>query len=77
MLTSLVPLFEHTLNRPMPPFHEALAFVDLPGWDSVVHLTLLLTIESELHIAFTSEEMVKMKTLGDLLTVLTTRGITC
>ncbi len=61
----------------MPDFTAETAFADLPKWDSVIHLTLLLTVESHFGIAFSSEEMVSMKTVGEMAEVLQKRGATC
>lgn len=70
MTDRLQSLFAETLNRPMPPFTPALAFDEIPGWDSVAHLALLLSIERAFSAAFTSRQMVEMRTIGDLLAAL-------
>lgn len=70
MIEQLRPIFSEVLNRPMPPFTPALAFEEIPGWDSVAHLALLLTIERTFGAAFTSQQMVEMRTIGDLLAAL-------
>lgn len=67
MLETLRDLFSETLGQPMPPFHADTAFAVLPGWDSVAHLALLLAVERRLGVAFTSAEMVSMRTVGDML----------
>lgn len=68
MMTQLRELFAETLRQPMPEFSPATAFNELPGWDSVAHLALLLTIERHFNVAFTSAQMIQMKTIGDLMT---------
>lgn len=70
MLDQLQQLFAENLNLPMPPFTPALAFEAIPGWDSVAHLALLLAIERQFNVAFTSKQMVEMRTIGDLLTAI-------
>lgn len=70
MTDRLRTLFAETLNRPMPPFTPSLTFEEIPGWDSVAHLALLLTIERTFSAAFTSKQMVEMRTVGDLLAAL-------
>ncbi len=67
---ALREVLEQTLSRPMPPLEPALAFDALPGWDSVTHLALLLAIERRFGVAFTSAQMVSMKTIGDCLDAL-------
>jgi acyl carrier protein len=70
MIETLRNLFADVLQQPMPEFTPATAFADVPGWDSVAHLALLLTIERHFNTAFTSAQMVQMQTVGDLLTAL-------
>jgi len=67
---ALREVLEQVLARPMPPLENALAFDALPGWDSVTHLALLLAIERHFDVAFTSTQMVSMKTIGDCLDAL-------
>ncbi len=66
-METLRRLCAETLGRPMPPFTPELPFSDLPGWDSVAHLALLLAVERALGVAFTSAEMVAMQRVGELL----------
>lgn len=70
MMDALRSLFSEVLRQTMPELTRDMRFADLPGWDSVAHLSLLLTIERHFNVAFTSAEMVSMQTIGDLLTVL-------
>jgi acyl carrier protein len=70
MIETLRNLFAEVLQQPMPELTPATAFRDVPGWDSVAHLALLLTIERHFNTAFTSAQMVQMQTVGDLLTAL-------
>lgn len=67
MLEELRTIFADALGRPMPPFTPELAFANLPGWDSVAHLALLLSVEQRMGVAFTAAEMVSMQTVGDLM----------
>lgn len=67
---ALREVLEQVLARPMPPLENTLAFDALPGWDSVTHLSLLLAIERRFNVAFTSAQMVSMKTIGDCLDAL-------
>lgn len=75
MIETLRNLFTDVLQQPMPEFTPATAFADVPGWDSVAHLALLLTTERHFNTAFSSTQMVQMKTIGDLMNALeTSRG---
>jgi len=47
---------------------------DVPNWDSLTHISLILALEEEFEIEFTSAEVTTMANVGDLFTVLETRG---
>jgi acyl carrier protein len=70
MTETLHQLFEEVLRQPMPVFTKTTAFADLPGWDSVAHLALLLTVERHFNTSFTSAQMVSMKTIGEMVEAL-------
>jgi acyl carrier protein len=43
---------------------------DIPDWDSVGHLNLIMEIEKEFSIKFEIEEMFEIERLGDILKIL-------
>lgn len=70
MIERLSALFAEVLRRPMPTLTPETPFADLPGWDSVAHLSLLLAVERHFGATFTSTQMVTMQTVGDMLKAL-------
>jgi len=52
------------------PFCQTLAFRDIPGFDSVLAIQYILTIESALDVTLNEEEVDTMHTMGDLQTLL-------
>ena len=70
MIETLRNLFAEVLQQPMPELTPTTAFRDVPGWDSVAHLALLLTIERHFNTAFTSAQMVNMKQVGEMVAAL-------
>jgi acyl carrier protein len=42
---------------------------DIPDWDSVNHITLVVSIEQHFHIKFNSAELDGMKNIGEMVTV--------
>ena len=40
---------------------------DVPGWDSLTHITLIGTIEDEFDIKFPMKDVVHMKNVGELV----------
>jgi acyl carrier protein len=47
-----------------------LSAVDVDGWDSLTHIRLILTIEKEFKIKFSTTEIGKMKNVGDLVALI-------
>ena len=43
---------------------------DIDGWDSLSHVNLILTIEATFNIRFTRTELMKLKNVGDLQSVI-------
>lgn len=74
MTDSLRTCFSEVLCRPMPEFTEDLKFAEIPGWDSVVHLTLLLAVEKRFGVAFSSREMVSMTSVGEMAEAIISHG---
>jgi acyl carrier protein len=40
---------------------------DVEGWDSLMHVTLLINIEKAFGVKFTSSEVARLRSVGDLL----------
>ena len=46
---------------------------DVEGWDSLTHVTLLVTLEQRLGIRFKSSEVADLKNVGELLDLIELR----
>lgn len=47
---------------------------DVPEWDSLSHLSLILELEEEFHLGLTPEEIENMKSVDEILKVIQIRG---
>ncbi len=63
---ALREVLEGVLQKPLPPLENASALADLPGWDSVLHLELLLALERRFGLRLTAAQLVGLHTVGDL-----------
>jgi len=43
---------------------------DIPGWDSLGHIKLMVSIEKKFSIKFTAKEISNLKNVGELLTII-------
>jgi acyl carrier protein len=55
-------------------FSPAASLSELPGWDSIAHVKLLRTLESEFNVRFTVRDMVKMTTIDDIKRVIESKS---
>ena len=51
----------------------ALSAKDVDGWDSLTHIRLILTVEKAFKVKFSTSEIGKMATVGDLATLIKAR----
>ena len=51
----------------------ALSAKDVDGWDSLAHIRLMLTVERAFKVKFSTSEIGKMETVGDLVTLIKAR----
>lgn len=43
---------------------------DVPGWDSLTHITLIGTVEDEFDIKFPMKDVIHMKKVGDMVSAI-------
>lgn len=65
-LDKLTGIFRAVLNHPDLTLSDELAAPDVPGWDSLNHLTLIVTIEEEFGVKFTAREVSDLHNVGEL-----------
>jgi acyl carrier protein len=54
--------------------HPELTARDVPGWDSLTHVRLLLTVERKFGVRISAAEAGQLKTVGDLMQLLRTKN---
>ena len=70
MIEDVRELLAGVVGREVPPLTPGTPFEALPGWDSVVHLSILMEAEWRFGLSLTAAQMIGMKTVGDLLAAL-------
>jgi acyl carrier protein len=40
---------------------------DIAGWDSLMHVTLIINVEKAFHVHFSSSEVAQLKNVGELI----------
>jgi len=70
LLGRLNEVFHSVFDDPNLTVSPATTAKDVPGWDSIVHITLVIEVEREFGIKFQMSEIEKLRNVGDLLTIL-------
>ena len=66
-------IFRTILNEPDLELTDTLTANDLSSWDSMNHVNLMLTIESEFRIRFSNAEMSGLANVGELIQIIDTK----
>ena len=64
--TRLASAFQDVFDREVALTDETTA-ADVPGWDSLNHITLIGTVEDEFDVKFPMKDVVGMKNVGELV----------
>ena len=63
----IIGIFREILNDPTLDIDENTTAADVNGWDSFNHINLIMYIEDEYSISFTTAEIGQMGRVADLL----------
>jgi acyl carrier protein len=69
----LTEIFRRLFSLPELVLTDDLTARDVPGWDSLNHVTLLIEVEREFGLRFTSHEIEALRSVGDLKTLIETK----
>ena len=59
-------IISKVLKIPESHLNDGLSTDDVDGWDSLTHMNLIATLEEELEILFTIEQISSMGTVGEI-----------
>lgn len=71
---SLEKIFSDVFALPESTVVDSLALHDIPTWDSLAHMMLIVQLEETYQVQFTGDEIADMKSVGDARTVLLAHG---
>jgi len=70
----LTAIFHEVFDDDSIVISDSTAAADIPDWDSLGHLNLIVAIEGEFKTKFAVEEVVAMQNVGDIVNLLEARG---
>jgi acyl carrier protein len=65
--------FENVLGLKKNCLNDCLSMADVENWDSVNHLSLILSLEQSLDIEFSPQEISRMTSIGEIKAVILKR----
>lgn len=71
---SLEKTFSDVFFLPEASIVDSLALSDIPTWDSLAHMMLIVRLEETYQIQLTGDEIADIKSVGDVRTVLLAHG---
>ena len=75
MVDKLERIMSRVFNVTLEEITEKSSMDNLEAWDSLGHLSLIITIEEEYQFSLSEEEVLKMTSYGDIKQVLNNRGL--
>jgi acyl carrier protein len=70
----LAELLGQLLGEPTLELTDETRFVELPGWDSLVHVNAMFSLEEEFGVTFVGDEFGELHTVGLLKESLRSKG---
>lgn len=75
VLRKLEPIFRNVID-PDLVLSEELDASQVPLWDSLKHIILVVEIEMQLGVKLTTDELAQLRNVGEMVTLLQQRGLT-
>ena len=66
-INDLLPVFREVLEDDTITVNESSTAKDVPGWDSLNHIYIVVGIEKKFRVKFTSSQIQGWKCVGDIL----------
>ncbi|MEY4549571.1 MAG: hypothetical protein RL685_5766 [Pseudomonadota bacterium] len=66
-LKQLQQVFSEVFEQPELQIAESTSAKDIAAWDSLMHVGLMVRVESAFSVRFTSRQLAQISTVGDLV----------
>jgi acyl carrier protein len=63
-------IFREVFDNDKLEIYDAMQAKDVEGWDSLTHITLIMTIEDTFDVKFTTREVMGFQNVGEMLSCL-------
>ena len=65
-LQGLTVIFREIFDNPTLELREDMTAADIPEWDSLNHIDLIVAVECKFKVKFTTRDVAALKTVGDM-----------
>ncbi len=66
----LTSVFQATFDDPTITLSDMMTAADIPRWDSLSHINLILGVEKAFGVRFTTREVRALKSVGELISLI-------
>jgi acyl carrier protein len=68
-------VFKEVFDDQTLDINEKTTSADVDGWDSFMHITLIVALEEKFDIQFSTQELSEMTCVGDLIKILKEKNV--
>lgn len=70
IFSELIEIFRELFGNPTLTLTDDTTAKDVPGWDSLMHITLLSEVEEHFGMRFSMKDVIGMKNVGEMVTLI-------
>ena len=70
----LTAVFRDVFDNPKLEITEKTTAKDVEGWDSIMHVNLIVAVETAFGVSFTTKDVKGLETVGDLMELIAKRA---
>lgn len=74
-LMAFKKIFSETFNLPETTIVDALVLSEIPAWDSLAHMMLIVRLEETYGFQFSGDEIADLQSVGDVRQALKAHGV--
>jgi acyl carrier protein len=70
----LAEIFREVFDDPSLAIADSMTAKDVPNWDSITHVDLIVSVEKAFRVSFTTREVKSLENVGDFVRLIASRA---